>query len=125
MPLAVLKRLKLKLIIHRLLPADEQAHLVDVLSSDPAFDKSSIHYLGRTEKFRLALKKEKRLAQLAIEHGWSSEMQAHAEALCDTPAQFGLHKSMFLTTLRNMGTDEQRKEFLEPAERFEIIGCYA
>lgn len=105
--------------------SDEQAYLVDLLSSDPAFDKSAVHYLGRTDKFRMALKKEKRLAQLALEHGWSSETQTHAEALCDTPAQFGLHKSMFLTTLRNMGTDEQREKFLVPAEKFEIIGCYA
>jgi len=36
-----------------------------------------------------------------------------------------LHDSMFLTTLRNLCDDEQIKTFLEPAERREIMGCYA
>ena len=63
--------------------------------------------------------------QLAVEHNWDDNYKRHAEALCDMPAQFGLHKSMFLTTLRNMGTDEQREAFLKPAEEFKIIGCYA
>lgn len=41
------------------------------------------------------------------------------------PAAFGLHKSMFLKTLANQTTDEQRELFYEPAKRYEIIGCYA
>lgn len=43
----------------------------------------------------------------------------------DMPAAMGLHKSMFLNTLTGQTTDEQKKLFLEPAQRFEIIGCYA
>ncbi len=116
---------ELALYIHGKAYLDEQKYLVDILSNDPAFDKSYRHYQGRTEKFRSALVKEKRLAQLILENGWSQETSAHAEFLADTPAQFGLHKSMYIATLRNMGTEEQRKAFLEPALRFETIGCYA
>ena len=36
-----------------------------------------------------------------------------------------LHLMMFITTLKNLCDDEQRKLFLEPTERGEIIGCYA
>lgn len=32
---------------------------------------------------------------------------------------------MFIPTLRSQTTDEQKKLFLEPALRHEIIGCYA
>lgn len=32
---------------------------------------------------------------------------------------------MFLPTLRGQTTDEQKKLFLEPALKHEIIGCYA
>ena len=47
----------------------------------PAFDKSPIHYMGRTEKFKYGLAKEKRLAQMLIELGWSSEDHKLAEEL--------------------------------------------
>jgi alkylation response protein AidB-like acyl-CoA dehydrogenase len=32
---------------------------------------------------------------------------------------------MFMPTLLNQGTEEQKKLYLEPAKRYEIIGCYA
>jgi acyl-CoA oxidase len=32
---------------------------------------------------------------------------------------------MFLPTLKNQTTDEQKKLFLEPAVKRQIIGCYA
>lgn len=106
---------------------ERDAELVQLLSTDPsgAFDKSNWPYLGRTDKFRVALKKDKRLAQLGLEHDWDRETTQHADALCDLPGPFGLHKTMFITTIANMGTDEQKEKWLGPAMRFEIIGCYA
>lgn len=32
---------------------------------------------------------------------------------------------MFMPTILNQGTEEQKKLYLEPAMRHEIIGCYA
>ena len=104
---------------------DRQARILSILENEPALDKSSDFYMGRTDRFRRAMLKDKRLAQLAVEHDWSYDDKALAEKLADLPGPFGLHKSMFLTTLYNQGTDEQRKAFWEPASRFEIIGCYA
>ena len=37
----------------------------------------------------------------------------------------GLHEVMFLPALRNLCDEEQVERFLKPAERCEIIGCYA
>lgn len=45
-----------------------------------------------------------------------------AEFLIDMPAAFGLHKSMWTTTIRNQGTEEQHRMFLEPSLKYEIIG---
>ncbi|PWY97738.1 acyl-CoA oxidase [Testicularia cyperi] len=104
---------------------DAQERMVDLLTSDPVFDKSSDYYYGRADKFRRAMLKDKRLAQLAEEHGWGQFEIQLAEKLADMPGPMGLHKSMFLTTLFNQGTEEQRKAFYEPASRYEIIGCYA
>jgi acyl-CoA oxidase len=42
--------------------------ILKILENDPAFDKSNLYYMGRTELFRHALKKDKRLVQL-IKYG--------------------------------------------------------
>lgn len=47
----------------------------------PAFDKSRLHYMSRTEKFRAGLAKEKRLAQLLIELDWDQKDHNLAESL--------------------------------------------
>lgn len=99
--------------------------LLNILEKEEAFDKSRLPYLGRTERFRFALRKEKRFVQLMNEQKWTAEEMTMAEWLLDMPGPFGLHKSMFLETLRSQTTDEQKKEFLEPAQEFKIIGCYA
>jgi acyl-CoA oxidase len=56
------------------------------------------------------------------EHQFSKEDMDMAEFLIDMPAAFGLHKSMWLTTIRNQGTEEQHKLFLEPSLNFDMIG---
>lgn len=48
-----------------------------------------------------------------------------ADFLIDEPGPYGLHKSMYLITLRDQTNDEQKKLFGEPAQKYEHIGCYA
>ncbi|KAK4704719.1 acyl-CoA oxidase, partial [Phenoliferia sp. Uapishka_3] len=115
----------LKLYLHGPAALERMERILPILEAEPAFDKSSIHYMGRTEKFKYGLAKEKRLAQMLEELHWSAEDHKLAEELLDMPAAMGLHKSMFLNTLASQTTDEQKELFLRPAERFEIIGCYA
>merc|ERR1712093_64621 len=43
-----------------------------IVESEPAFDKKKLHYLGRKEKFEMAVNKEKRLAQLIHEYSWNA-----------------------------------------------------
>ncbi|GAA5974313.1 hypothetical protein JCM11641_006729 [Rhodosporidiobolus odoratus] len=104
---------------------DRRKRVLAVLEAEPAFDKSRLHYLSRTDKYKAGLRKDKRLVQLTRELGWNGEDVKVAEEMLDFPSAFGLHSTMFMKTLRAQTTDEQKKLFLEPAERFEIIGCYA
>ncbi|KAL9940564.1 hypothetical protein V8E36_000052 [Tilletia maclaganii] len=104
---------------------DKQRKMIAILEAEPLLDKRSVYYLGRTDLFRWALRKDKRLQQLQIEHNWSREDLLLAESYTDVPGPFGLHRSMFITTLEKMTTDEQRELYLEPARANKIIGCYA
>ncbi|KAK0524752.1 hypothetical protein OC842_005731 [Tilletia horrida] len=104
---------------------DKQDAIVAILENDSVLDKSSVYYYGRSDLFRYALRKEKRLQQLQIEHNWSREDVMLADSLCDVPGPFNLNRTMFITTLEKMATDEQRKLYLEPAYANQITGCYA
>lgn len=55
--------------------------ILPILSTDPAFDKSKIHYMSRTEKYKHGLAKEKRLAKLLAEEGWDEVDHTLAEEL--------------------------------------------
>lgn len=72
---------ELKLYIHGEERLQRMDKILPVLTSDPHFDKSKIHYMSRTEKYKHGLSKEKRLAQIVAEEGWTDEDQALAEEL--------------------------------------------
>jgi len=99
--------------------------ILSIVQHEEAFDKKRLNYQGRDARFRHALRKEKRLIQIAKDHKWSEEDMSMAEMLIDMPGPFSLHKSMFLKTLHEQGDEEQQKMFTEPARNYQIIGCYA
>ncbi|KAI9678143.1 MAG: fatty-acyl coenzyme A oxidase [Caeruleum heppii] len=104
---------------------DRQQRILRQLQSDKVFDKSQNYFDGRVDRFQTALARAKRLRQLTLQHKWSWEDYLVANGLISEPGPYGLHASMFLTTLRDQGTPEQHKLFLERAEKYQIIGCYA
>ncbi|GAA95696.1 uncharacterized protein L969DRAFT_615706 [Mixia osmundae IAM 14324] len=104
---------------------DRLNRILAVIESEEAFDKTRIPYMSRGEKFRHALRKEKRLVQIVKDLNWSKEDEDMAEVLIDMPGPYGLHKSMFIKTLTEQGTDEQHELFLKPALDYKILGCYA
>ncbi|OGM50848.1 fatty-acyl coenzyme A oxidase (Pox1) [Aspergillus bombycis] len=116
---------KLAELLHTKEALDRQQHILSILESEKVFDKSENYTLGRTEKIQRALGKAKRLQQLAVQHKWSQDDYYMANDLLSEPTPYGLHASMFLVTLREQTTPEQKKLFLEPAAKYEIIGCYA
>ncbi|KAH8892814.1 acyl-CoA oxidase [Thozetella sp. PMI_491] len=99
--------------------------LLRILESEPVFDKSQNYFRGRESRIEAALARGKRLRQLSVQHKWNADEYLAANELIAEPTPYGLHASMFLITLREQGTPEQHKLFLEKAENYEYIGCYA
>lgn len=99
--------------------------ILKILVADPVFDKSQNYFQGREDRIKASLAKAKRLRQLTIKHNWNQDEHYCANELLSEPTPYGLHASMFLVTLREQGTPEQHKLFLERAEDYKIIGCYA
>ncbi|KAJ5414739.1 hypothetical protein N7509_001366 [Penicillium cosmopolitanum] len=116
---------KLSELLHTKEFLQRQDQLVKLLQPEKVFDKSQNHTLGRVERLQRSLAKAKRLQQLAEKHQWSMEELHAANELIGEPTPYGLHASMFLVTLREQGSPEQHKLFLERAAKYEIIGCYA
>ncbi|KAH0836103.1 Peroxisomal acyl-coenzyme A oxidase 1 [Fonsecaea pedrosoi] len=104
---------------------DRNHRILEILQAEPVFDKSSNYFRGRTERIKAALARGKRLQQLTELHGWSAEEYQVAYDLIGEPTPYGLHAGMFMVTLREQGTPEQHRLFLEKAQKYEMIGCYA
>ena len=103
----------------------KRERILNTLVQEPVLDKSKNYFQGRDERIQASLAKAKRLRQLKLQHGWTDEEYAIAYDLLSEPTPYGLHGSMFLKVLREQGTPEQHKLFLEGAEDYKIIGCYA
>jgi acyl-CoA oxidase len=57
---------------------------------------------------------------------WKATYEEHrAEYLVDDVSPYMLHMSMFVTTIREQASDEQRAYWLPKIENWEIIGAYA
>ena len=104
---------------------ERRRHILSVLEADPIFDKSRNHYLGPVEKLEVACIRGRRLRQLSLKHRWSDDDYQVAASLIGEPDPYGLHASLFLVTLRLQASEEQRRLFLDEAERWKYIGCYA
>ncbi|KAI8343434.1 acyl-CoA dehydrogenase/oxidase C-terminal [Chlamydoabsidia padenii] len=99
--------------------------VLDVISNEPAFDKTGRYYESRKDRIANGFKKDKRLVELVKEQKWDETETGIANFLFDQSTPFTLHYGMFIPTLRSQTTDEQKKLFLEPALNHQIIGCYA
>ncbi|KAH8177298.1 acyl-CoA oxidase domain-containing protein [Sarocladium implicatum] len=99
--------------------------ILKILTKDPVFDKSQNYFQGREDRIEASLAKAKRLRQLQVQHKWTENQYMIANDLLSEPTPYGLHASMFIKTLRDQTTPEQKKLFLEKAEKYQIIGCYA
>ncbi|KAF9970886.1 hypothetical protein BGZ73_006266 [Actinomortierella ambigua] len=104
---------------------ERRERLLNIVENEPALEKETRFYDGRTERFAHALRKDHRMVQLSKEHKWTPEEFMLADSLVEEPGPFGLHRGMFIPTLVSQGNEEQHEKFLKPALRYEIIGCYA
>ena len=104
---------------------DRNARILSILQEEPVFDKSQNYFSGRHDRLKAALARGKALRRLSVKHGWTEEEDHVANDLISEPTPYGLHAYMFLKTLEEQGSPAQHKKFLEPARKYDIIGCYA
>lgn len=97
--------------------------LQKIVSNDPVLKFNPEHIqVSRKEIMEVMAHKVVRYYEL---FGEGPEARKYKDFFFNEQAPLSLHYSMFMTTLRNLCTEKQRKMFLEPAERGEIFGCYA
>lgn len=102
-----------------------QKQILPVLEKDRLFNKAKQFNLSRPERYHLGLARAKKLRRLQDQHGWDEDDYRMAVYLCDDVSPYMVHDSMFPTTIREQGDEEQRKYWIPKIEAWEVIGCYA
>lgn len=60
--------------------------------------------------------------QLQKKYGWDRDTLLMAVVLLDDLLPFTLHFSAFMAVIEAQGTEEQKKEWISPSEKMEILG---
>lgn len=104
---------------------ERQARILPIIQREPLFSKSKQQNLSRPERFKLGLARAKLVRRLADTHNWSYDEYKMAEYLLDDVSPYYLHMEMFITTIREQASEEQRAYWLPLIESWKIIGAYA
>jgi acyl-CoA oxidase len=104
---------------------ERQNRIVPILESEPFFSKKQQLNLSRPERYHLGLARAKALRRLVKKHGWDHEDYRMGEYLTDEMSPYHLHMTMFATTVREQGSDEQRQYWVPKIESWKILGAYA
>jgi acyl-CoA oxidase len=104
---------------------ERQKRIVPILERAPLFSKKQQLNLSRPERYHLGLARAKALRRLVKKHGWDHEDYRMAEYLTDEMSPYHLHMTMFATTVKEQGSDEQRKFWWPQIESWKILGAYA
>ncbi|KAI7222402.1 acyl-CoA oxidase [Hortaea werneckii] len=102
-----------------------QQRILRVLENDKLFEKKKQQNLSRPERWQLGLARAKQLRRYADQYQWDGEDLNTAQYLCDDVSPYMVHYSMFITTIREQGDENQRSYWLPKIEAMEVIGCYA
>lgn len=93
-----------------------QSRILRVLEKDPLFNKTKQFNLSRPERYQLGLARAKRLRRYCDSEGWSGEDHSMAQYLCDDVSPYMVHYAMFVTTVREQGSEEQRAYWMPRIE---------
>lgn len=104
---------------------ERQQKVVNVLSKEKVFKKDQQMNLSRPERYQLGLARAKAMRRIIRREGWDEEDYKMCEYLNDEMLPYALHTSMFVTTVREQGSEEQKKYWMPKILNFDIIGCYA
>ncbi|KAK3719470.1 hypothetical protein LTR37_004328 [Vermiconidia calcicola] len=102
-----------------------QKRILRVLEKDPLFEKVKQFNLSRPERYQLGLARAKKIRRYEDQYRWDDEDRSMAQYLCDDVTPYMVHYAMFVTTIREQGSEEQRAYWMPKVESMEVIGCYA
>lgn len=104
---------------------ERQDRILNILLKEPLLRKRKQSHLSRPERYWLGLARAKLLRRLSIKHDWDRDDDKMAMYLVDDVSPYTLHYEMFITTVREQGSDDQRAYWMPKIENWEIIGAYA
>ncbi|KAJ5103547.1 hypothetical protein N7532_004076 [Penicillium argentinense] len=104
---------------------ERQARVLPIVQSEPLFSKEKQQNLSRPDRFKLGLARAKLLRRLKDKYQWSHDEYKMAEYLVDDVSPYFLHLEMFITTIREQASEEQRAYWMPLIESWKIIGAYA
>lgn len=99
--------------------------LAELLSSDPAFDKSDVYFMSRTERFLRAHRMSKRYFEIRNREGLDKDERDWLRILLDDYIPVSVHESMGEPTLKSQCSPEQYEKWGHMAEAGRILVCYA
>ncbi|KAF2736446.1 acyl-CoA oxidase [Polyplosphaeria fusca] len=102
-----------------------QKKVLAVLSRVKLFKKDQQMNLSRPDRYHLALARAKALQRIVRKHGWDHDDYKMCEYLVDEMSPFHLHMTMFVTTVREQGSEAQKRHWMPKILDYDIIGCYA
>ena len=85
-----------------------QQKILKILAKDPLFNKVKQFNLSRPERYQLGLARAKKLRRYCDQHGWDDEDHSMAQYLCDDVSPYMVHYAMFVTTVKEQGSEEQK-----------------
>ncbi|KAJ5924500.1 hypothetical protein N7466_008687 [Penicillium verhagenii] len=104
---------------------ERQARILSIVQREPLLAKDKQQNLSRPERFKLGLARAKLLRRLVDHHQWSHEDYKMAEYLVSDVSPYFLHLEMFVTTVREQGSEAQRAYWMPLIESWKIVGAYA
>ncbi|ORZ12957.1 acyl-CoA dehydrogenase/oxidase [Lobosporangium transversale] len=104
---------------------EHRRHLISLIANDPVFNKDDWGWLNHTDAVKRGIAMSTRLAELMMEHELNDLDFATIVEAIDDPLPIVLHNGAFIPVINSQGTDEQIEKWIPPAEKFQIIGCYA
>ncbi|PVU85393.1 hypothetical protein BB561_006948 [Smittium simulii] len=105
---------------------EEKNKALEVIRAEPkVFDQRNIYFMSRTEKIEHALIQEKRVQELLRDKKITQEVLQSIYSIMDWHTPFEITRLMFIPTIEQQGTEQQKEAFLNPAKEYKIIGCYA
>ncbi|KAI9992093.1 hypothetical protein PInf_017547 [Phytophthora infestans] len=105
---------------------DRRKELLQVIERHPVLSDRDMMYRNHTERYNFGVKKAFHYIKLLQEGGYTDPVdQQILYSAMGEPTAIEVHRSMFVPTLENQGSDEQRAKWLPLAKSFKILGAYA